>query len=442
MKKILIVGSSPLPNEKKGIRTAYSLRTWQFVKPLLNTDDFDITLLTIDEKKSSGEVLKKENTKFTHYTAPKQEKILIKMLQKVMKEIQPEAVIAVNNYPSYVTSLVKNLPPFWADVNGWIMAEGHEQSKRDRNNDFLATLFHREKTIALSSDQLSTVSTPQKYALCGEITALGRTHKDFDPSLNIHVIPNATELFDIDTPKDNTPLFRGSIVPKEAFVVSFIGGYNTWVDEKTLFESLEEAIKQNNTIHFVSTGGELSAISPLPYKNFRTYIDNSPYKDHFHFLGWIETEDMSKVYKETDCGINVDHNCLETQTGARNRINEMLKFGLPVITTLGSEIAFDLQKHDAALTCNNKDSEYLTKHILTLASDHNICKKYSTKAIEYTTSITSYQTTTKPLIQWLKNPQKSSKTTINVHKKNTLHTGIAYIKKYGFKRFVQKLFRR
>jgi glycosyltransferase involved in cell wall biosynthesis len=441
-KNVLIIGSSPLPTDPDGIRTAYSLRTWQFIKPLIDSGDYDVTLIGTDEKQSEQKLIHKHQTSFTHYTAPKSKTFLVKNIKKVITDTQPTAVIAVNNYPAYIVSQIKNLPPFWADLNGWVMAEGHEQSKRDQSNEFLPELFKREKNIALKADHLSTVSTAQKFALCGELMALGRAHKDFDPSLNTSVIPNATELFEIDTPHNDEPLFRGKTVDKDAFVVSFIGGYNTWVDEETLFKSLEIAMFKNENIHFVSTGGALSAVSSLPYQNFRKLVSESKLKDRFHFLGWIETADMAKVYKESNCAINVDHLCLETQTGARNRINEMLKFGLPVITTLGSEISHDLQIHDAALTAPNGNFETLGKHIQNLATDPILVKNYSEKSAWYTNEIASYKNTIKPLLTFLTKPKNLSKKVINIQKTNVFKSAINYLKKYGVKQFFRKLFRR
>jgi len=48
---------------------------------------------------------------------------------------------------------------------------------------------------------------------------------------------------------------------------------------------------------------------------------------------------MKSLIEFCDLGIVCDLNIYESQLGARNRINEMLKFGLPVLCTKASQIS-------------------------------------------------------------------------------------------------------
>ena len=51
---------------------------------------------------------------------------------------------------------------------------------------------------------------------------------------------------------------RGRLVPEDAFVVLWSGGYNVWSDIETLLQGLEKAMDEQPSIHFLSTGGAIS----------------------------------------------------------------------------------------------------------------------------------------------------------------------------------------
>jgi len=438
MKRILIVGESPLPNHKSQLRTATSLRTWHFLQPLLKLPDYEITLLSINHEQQEKQIIK-QNDDFIHFSIPKIEKLVIRELKKIMRLTKFKAVVGVNNYPSYLIALIKPKIPFWADLNGWLMSEGQAQAAITQNDSFLPFLWQREKKILLAADKISTVSIPQKYAIFGELASLGRLNSQTNMYDFIEVIPNATEKFITDESRVSSPLFRGVKIPKNAFVVAFIGGYNTWVDEDTLFKGLELSIKKNPNIYFVSTGGGLHGLNNKTFQRFQKLINTSVYKKHFYFLGWVKTEEMSAVYAESDCGINVDKLCVETLTGARNRINEMLKLKLPVITTLGSEIAEDVQNHKLGLTVQSGDSLDLANAILKLVHDDDLCFTLAQSGYNYAMKFYSYQKTIQPLIQWLKNSQKAPLWHVNLNKRLLLKAGLFYLKQKGIGGVLKKL---
>jgi glycosyltransferase involved in cell wall biosynthesis len=230
-------------------------------------------------------------------------------------------------------------------------------------------------------------------------------------------------------------------VPQDAFVVVFVGGYNTWVDEVTLFKVLELAIRRNPKIHYVSTGGAIAGLVKSTFQNFLQLVEQSLVKDHFHFLGWLKTEEIPLVYKEADCGINVDKNCVETWVGARNRINEMLKFGLPVITTLGSEIAGEVQKFELGQAASSGDAQALADSILALAQDPELRVKIKEQIKAYLRQYGTYTYTVKPLLEWLKEPFCAPKATVSVSRGSRIQAVWFYLKQKGIKGFLKKLFK-
>lgn len=451
-KRIFILGSGPLPNEKEGIREAAGLRTEQFIRPLQKAGH-TIKLVIITNKKPQEE--KGESKGISFLRIHRHDKKLISAIKKEIKEYDPELCIGVNTFPAFVMSTcTPDHCPFWADLNGWIMAEAQARSWSENSNDIFANAWRQEKSILKKADKISTVSENQKFAIIGELASLGILRKENFLEEKVFSIPNATKFFDIDkiskkiihealpkTPYHNVDnnndkvditddnstciqkLFKGKKVPENAFIIAWIGGYNNWVDEQTLFDTVSAAMSKDDNVYFVSTGGAIKNIANDTFGRFRQMIDKCQFKDRFIFLGWIETEDMRKIYDEADIGINVDYRCIETETGARNRINEMLKFGLPVITTGGSEIAEVIGKEKAGITVENGNSDILTDAILSMSK---MSKKeriiFGTNGQYISEEIFTDTKTLTPLLQYAQNPIKTQLPPLPIH------SSIMYIK--------------
>lgn len=416
MKKIFIVGSAPLPNEKEGIREAAGLRTEQFLSPL-QKHGYEITLIAISNSpETSFHVKKEKNKNVSIFWLSRHSRQLSRFIAKKIQETKPDVALGINTFPAYILSKVlpKNIP-FWADLNGWIMAEAQARGHQENTNLHLANAFRQERQTLSAADKISTVSTAQKFVTIGELASLGLLQKDNFLEEKVFAIPNSTKFFDIDLFEKNTrlsaqytPLFREKIVPKNAFVIAWIGGYNNWVDEKTLFEGVESAMKKNTNIYFVSSGGGIKNIANSTFSSFRSRIQKSPYSDRFIFLGWVDTSDMKKIYKESDIGLNIDFLCIETETGARNRINEMMKFGLPVLSTAGSEIGEIVGRKKAGITIKNGDKNALEKGILQLSSlSKTALEQYGQNGQDLSTTMFCEEITVAPLLHFMENPEKT-----------------------------------
>jgi len=225
------------------------------------------------------------------------------------------------------------------------------------------------------------------------------------------------------------------------FRLLWVGGYNTWVDEETLFAAVEGAMAKNADIYYISTGGEIEGLDDSTYARFRAKVAKSEFKERFIFLGWIETAQIPSLYLSVDAGINVDLLCVETETGARNRINEMMKFGLPVITTLGSEIASEVGRAGAGLTVTSGDISGLTAAILEMAVDQ---KDYGQKGARYIEEKCNYRVLTQPLVEWLGSaaPAPDRDVKVDFGARGKLKTAKRYLKQSGWKKFLKKLYQK
>jgi glycosyltransferase involved in cell wall biosynthesis len=468
MKRILVIGNSPLPDENTKSRPAAGLRTYQFLSPLLKKGgtiikdagnafsadvrpSYNVALVTIampecyNEEPGEKEIRHPDG--YTHLRLSKNDPALVSKIQRMHDEFNPDAILAVNTYPSYIASLLESRAPLWADLNGWIMAEAQAQAYRIQSNDYMSHYYDIEKTILKRADKFSTVSEAQRFALLGELSAFGRINSESFGYRFVYSIPNGTEWFEGEKGEEsgegnlNSDIFKD--VPDDAFVLMWIGGYNTWVDEITLFKSVENAMEKCEKLYFVSTGGGIEGLDNKTFKRFKEMIENSKYRNRFVFLGWVSTSDMPKIYKRANCGINVDRRCVETLTGARNRINEMMKFSLPVVTTLGSEISFECVRAKAGLGVKGGKIEPLSEAIISMYKSKDL-KEFGENGRKYIEENCNYEVLSKPLKKWLENPRPAPDRGVflkfgGLGISSRFRGGIRYIKENGISKFLSKL---
>jgi len=437
--KIFVLGAGPLPESGK-IANAGGLRTAQFLEKITSTEGVSgVELLTIENGEMINEkpvIQKIKNVEVRQRVVAKNDARLFRKAKEMIVDYAPDAIFGVNVFPAFVAAkCAPEKTPLWADLNGWIVAERQIQAVSSGKNDFVADAWEKERDVLLRSDFLSVVSTPQKYATIGEMAALGFLTKEH-VEMHVEVVENACRpLSEEEKKKDRHFQYRGKLFPEEAFVFLWTGGMNAWADEKTLFLGLEKAMTQNPNVHFVMTGESLVGIDEAQFPAFRKRAEQSPFRANFHFLGWVETEKMPALFWECNAGINVDRWCPETEFGARNRLNEFLRFGLPIISTEGSEIAEKISEKNAGVKVKSGDIENLANalHRMTQGGDFLETMRYNgAKLAEDDFSLAK---TTTPIEKFLKNPERIRKIPA---KGNVLTAGREYLKSRGARAFLKK----
>ena len=438
MKKILLIGNSPLPTDNASTRPAAGLRTYQFIKALENAKiSFEIATIAMDKK------CEKYNK--SHLIIDKSDIKIDKKLQTKVDKTKPDIIIAVNTYPSYLACKLQTTAAIWTDLNGWIMAEAQAQAFKSKSNSFLNHYHNIEKTIITRTDKISTVSDMQNHTILGELATYGRLNRETFGYNFVETIENATTWFKEEKKQFVLDTKSSDKIDKSKFNLLWLGGYNTWADTETLFAGLETAMKAQEDIYYISTGGQIAGLDDTSFNRFLQKIEKSKLKDRFIFLGWIKTEEIPSIYRKATVGLNIDKMCYETTTGARNRINEMMKFGLPVLTTAGSEIAGALDIAEAGVKIKSGDSKELAKAILEIYADWEKggekLAKYGENGEKYTKKIGNYNTTCKILIDWIKDSMRAPDADVKVslNKKFTLTSVGKYLKDNGVKKTLRKI---
>jgi len=143
------------------------------------------------------------------------------------------------------------------------------------------------------------------------------------------------------------------------------------------------------------------------FYRFRTRVDESDLADRFAFLGWVPTEDVPNYYLESDVGINIDRFSYEMLIGCRYRILDMLRAGLPPITTLGTEISTIIRDQRLGETFAPGDAQGLRSAILALARDETRRRGCAARGRDYVFKHRAVGEVMKPLQRWARSPSAS-----------------------------------
>jgi len=375
-KRVLILGIGPLPLDNPEFLHGTCLRTWQIAKTLHN-DGHDLFLICFrvtgsrgDKDRSARKELRLERLRYLSLT--EEEFVYVPLIRQYYDEFRPDCVVGANAYPASVAAQIGPEVPFWADINGYFMGEGQAKAARYQDDRYVKWYWDLLLPALLAGDHFSATSTPQKSVLIGELDVAGRLNRHTFGYDFVSVIPTGREA---DTTQhstlktQNSPFLRGSVVPADAFICLWLGGYNLWYDMETLFGGLEKAMERNPRVHYVSTGGTIGGHDDYSFDRLRALIERSPHRDRYHFVGWIPLDRVDALCRECDMGLNVDGQCYEARFGARNRITDMMRVGLPVVTTVATEISEVVAAEKCGFGIAVGDANALTETLL-FAADH------------------------------------------------------------------------
>jgi glycosyltransferase involved in cell wall biosynthesis len=408
-KRVLVIGFAPLPFEREQRVGALCFRTWHVTQALLAAGH-EVTLVGCrmsaayrDESRRPA-VLRFTGSSFTYYSAAPGVFEAGALLQSVCDRCRPEAIVAVHAFGGWAASRLASDAPLWADLNGYAMTEAQARAAVAGDEGAVAEAWERERAALARADAFSVVSMRQKYAVIGELAAVGRlTGRNYGEDA-VHYMPNAIEN---EPYRHSEKVLRGDLIGAADFAVLWAGGYNTWTDVDTLFDGVVGAMREEPRVKFVSLGGAMPGRDEETFYRFRRKAEESEFASRFVFVGWVPTERVPNYYFECDAGINIDRFSYEMLIGCRYRILDMLRGGLPVITTLGTEISEIVRDEELGVTFAPGDAEGLTQAILTLAADEPRRQRCAERGREYVFEHRVVEEVMKPLQRWAKEPKAS-----------------------------------
>ena len=411
MKRILLLGLSPLPTENDICTLAPGKRTWQFVQPLLE-DGHRVCLvcsrhLAAYKNTETEPAHAEEHGNLVYYSINQEIFENLNWLQRIHDHFEPDCLVGATVFPSYIAASLKSDRPLWADLFGHIMAEAQTKSQVFRDNYYIQQLWKQEATILDRADVVSVVSNRQSYAAIGELGTRFRLNRLTTGYQFTRVVPcSMNEKIPVSVPPSE-PVLRGPLVPRDAFIILWSGGYNTWADVNTLFDALETLFSRFPQVYFVSTGGEITSHDELTYKHFLTRIESSAFQDHFIMRGWIPFDEVPACIRESNVGINVDLFSYEGVLGSRNRLMDWLQMKLPIVTSELCELSQIIRQENMGLTFRPEDPAGLVDVLTRAIEQPEQLKLNAERAFEYCHKHFSVAATTQSLREWVQNPQRA-----------------------------------
>jgi glycosyltransferase involved in cell wall biosynthesis len=403
MTRVLVLGHVPLPFENLKKSYAPGARTWHFCEPLIAEGHRLVIVgmripFVYDE--SLPPVLKSKHQGCTIYSATPAQVEEGKLLAEIVEEFEPQCLLGVTSYPSYIACVSRLELPLWADIYGCLLAEAQQKAAVYDDDAFLEHFYRMDYAVVTRADRFSTVSLRQKHELVGELAFSGRLTSKTSGYDFVVDIPSAYP----DTPFSREGARTLRQRAPDDFLVLWSGGYNTWTDTRTLFEGLCYAMERNPRIKFVSTGGSIDGHDELTYPTLLKMVDDSPHRRRFLLEGWIDRDTARSYYLACNVGINIDAETYEVVYGSRTRIVDWAVAGLPALSTDLCELTGELSSQGLLYTFSPGDPVSLGKKLLQLADDEEQLRDTGRRLKEYVRERFSYRSSTGPLLDWVAEP--------------------------------------
>lgn len=407
--KILLLGQGPLPPEQEasqaGRLSAPSIRAWHVARAL-QEEGHEVALVSLKAGSDDFSTPRELAPNLQLYSTGEAAVTGQTALSRLETAFQPDAAVAISAWPSYLGALyLDKSRPFWADLFGSPLAEGQAKAFQAGNDALLEPYARFERVVLRRADAVSTVSPYQEHATVGALATHGRLNHFTDGyrlAYNIPATLDPTRL-----PASDEPFLRGKIVPNDAFVVLWSGGFNTWTDIDTLYKGVTEAMQANARLHFVATGGSLPPHDSQTFPRFQKMAADSEFKDRFHLLGWVPYEGLHNYYLESDLGLILDRWSYEGILGSRTRLLDWLLYGLPAVVTVTAYLTEELVREGLAFGFPHGSAVDLAARLRELAEDPARLTTAANKGKTFVAERYSYSVACRPLLDWAVNPRQA-----------------------------------
>ncbi len=327
-------------------------------------------------------------------------------LREQIEAFDPQALVGVTAYGASVALRIGLQVPMWADVFGDLMAEAQAKSLAAGSDACLVHFWSLLAPVLNRADRFSAVSTAQAHALVGQLGLCGRLSAATAGENFVRVIPCSAEPPSPELHGVGRFRLRGEVVPQDARIVLWSGGFNTWCDVDTFARGIELAMDADVSLHLVVTGGSIGGHDERTYERFRSLVERSRNVARVHLLGWIESDGLVGCYADADLGIIVERDLYERRHGSENRAVHWMAHGLPFATTALSEFggyacaagcAFAIEAGSPASLSETLGAVFA--HPSALASASARCRELAGREFSYASA--------KPFLDWAASPIKA-----------------------------------
>jgi hypothetical protein len=218
MSRILVLGYE-LASMAQGTVEARSYRTWQFVEPLL-ADGHEVCLIASQrERMEQLNIPQTISPALTYHRLNLMKFNWLKRVNSICNEYQPDATLGIMLNNGLRATRLSRRQPLWIDLYGDRVSEGQVSSHTRNSNRGLKILFEFLDIILRNADQYSACSTPQKFALVGQLGMVSRLNRRTMGYDFVHAVLPGVPSKHAEIEIKKTLKVRGEMIPQDAFVV-------------------------------------------------------------------------------------------------------------------------------------------------------------------------------------------------------------------------------
>lgn len=423
---VIIFGNGPMPNEPGNAVMAPGSRTWQIVRTVAQglaeagSAAETITVFGLDEAVRASGTLPQPVT----FSVPAGHRVFtVEYIPlaydqfRALAESDPasaplpsqiHAVVGTGSAQPYSTAARfaarKNLP-VWIDIFGDPLSELQSQleilpsdiSREDLDN----RLVHVWKLLLdglMHGTQFSALSRRQVHAVQGQLGCAGRLDQYAAAEPLCHYLPYAVF-------EDDVQVVERAASSVDHFTLMWCGSFNTWMDVPTLTEGIVGALKANPHLRLLVVGGRIPGYNEISYDEFITGVRKAGVEGSVTLMDWQPLEAMHGLYAQCDLGLSIDRFTYEAELGSRTRLINFLAAGLPVASTVVTELSVDLAADGYLTPFQLGDASSLTAALLQASEEGSAVAARRGKACrEYCFQKYNGRTWGTELRSWLKEP--------------------------------------
>jgi glycosyltransferase involved in cell wall biosynthesis len=415
--RVLLLGAGPLPSADSSHAPGVANRLWNFLQPCLKAGHECLVLMLEDgtggyregriaEQKARGEL------RWSQLALPCVDFQNPEKLKAVVAGFKPNVVVSAGTLLAGAAACeLAGDAPVWVDLFGDPLAEvqakalaGEEAMTHDEH----LLVWELMLKVLLRADAFSTVSRRQKDALLGQLLLMGMSDEDAGEGRTlfglIHPIPCSMESFDAAqslTLEERGNFLTSQGMPKTAKVVLCAGGFNVWLDVKTMARAVEIAMERCPGMWFVATGGGLPGYLAGVYREFQDLVEASPVKGRMRVMDWLPLAEAEKWARAADVGLMIDRDCAETRLGARNRLLSLAAARCPIVATRGTEVVEEMEAGDALAARGAGDVEGLARAIEALVIGKEEAAKMAARSLKFCDANYCFDVTARPFLEFV-----------------------------------------
>lgn len=410
MSRVLMIGYGPLPGPGLAVYGAAGLRTHQMLQgALLGGHTVDLHVLPLPgtetgEVEGSGTIPERgPHGAYVRFASHGGE-LAIRTLREKLADGHPDAIVAVGSYPAYVASMLPSTAPLWCDFGRCWMTERQAQASAEEDDRSLLTALNIERTALRRLDRFSAVSRPHLHSMEGAMAAAGRLNRRTFRYFFGSRVPHAGFNWPSGSLPDGERVLRGPVVPEDAFVLLWSGGFDPACDIATFVAAMDELLARGPSVRVVVTGGAVRGVEARAYRQFQRAVDDSPHRDRYHLLGWVASEKLGAIYREADLGLRVDGANHDSVMRGGCRLIGMASEGLPCVATIACEASEWFEDGDALFGASIADPGSIVEAVEPLIGCKDALRAAGSRARRIVEEDFSIERTTRALKEWLDNP--------------------------------------